>query len=300
MDKEKCLIVTQTTPETDPIYKKWQKKGYHTGVIFRDLWKPLRIVRRLIARSSFPFGKFIYNKWIDELDDYTTIIIHASVLTRHLPKYIHRKYPSMRIIMWYWNHINSKMVPDKKNEEWVEYWSFDRGDCAKYNIKYNIQYYEPSIELGTKYDIESDIFFIGHDHGRLNKILQVKKIAEEQGLTCDIRISKTSGGWSIPYTDIEETIQKTRAILEIMQTGQEGLTLRAMESLFYEKKLITDNKTIKKEPFYCKNNIFVLGEDSDADLLEFVRSPYDVRVSKYKKQYDLDAWFLNFDRLNTL
>ena len=68
-----------------------------------------------------------------------------------------------------------------------------------------------------------------------------------------------------------------------------------MESLFYEIKLITDNKHIKNEVFYNKDNIFILDEDKNENLSDFLNKPYNHDSDIYKKDYDIDRWFINFD-----
>ena len=159
-------------------------------------------------------------------------------------------------------------------------------------MNYNIQYY---IEPGTiSDDIRSDIYFIGRDKGRVDQINNIKKIANENRLLCDFNILRDNDNKIIPYKEIKNKIKSTKCILEINKDNQIGLTLRALEGLFFEKKLITNNKSIKEIDFYNKNNIFVIGEDNWKDLSDFVNDPYDISVNIYKKEYELERWINNF------
>ena len=74
------------------------------------------------------------------------------------------------------------------------------------------------------------------------------------------------------------------------------MTLRALESLFWEKKLITNNELIKNEKFYNKNNIFIIGIDDENEIEMFLKKPYDKSSNKYKSEYDIDAWYENFEK----
>ena len=48
----------------------------------------------------------------------------------------------------------------------------------------------------------------------------------------------------------------SRSIIEIEDIDQNGLTLRSLESIFFGKKLITDNRDIVNYDFYKKENIY--------------------------------------------
>ena len=120
--------------------------------------------------------------------------------------------------------------------------------------------------------------------------------AEKRGLVCDINIidEKRALSNDIPYTEVQKKIINSKAILEVMQDGQNGYTLRTMESLFFSRKLITDNKAIMEAPFYNKNNIFVIDVDSIDYMTTFLNLPYDGSVRKYQNEFNLNQWFHNF------
>ena len=82
--------------------------------------------------------------------------------------------------------------------------------------------------------------------------------------------------------------------MEINKDNQSGFTLRALESLFYQTKLITNNFGIKESDIYNKSNVFIVDVDNINDLSLFVKSDYDHSTDSIKKNYDLDRWFNNF------
>lgn len=294
MDKSKTLLLLQTDADNDPIFNKWIKNGYNADLIFKDVPRIMRLFRRIFLKNKKNNLKFLYRNWINELEQYSTVIIHSSELTYNIAHYIKVNYPKIRIIIWYWNKVTEKNNPLKYDKD-IELWSFDKLDCEMYNMNYNIQYYEPSYDISNNIKIDKDIFFIGHDEGRRKSILDFQNIAVKMGLNCDIRISDTYGGWFIPYTEVEKCVMSTKAILELNRTGQSGVTLRTMESLFYNKKLITNNKDIINEPYYSSRNVFIIGLDKYDNLIEFVNSEYDHSVDKFREHYNLKAWFQNFD-----
>ncbi len=290
--KKKTLFLIQTDPKNDAMYQEWKKKGYMASIIFKEQWKIVRLIRRIWIYFCLPALGFWLGSWKYELESYDTIILHISKLTLNLPKWIHKKYPNIRIICWYWNVVDNETKPEKITDTNVEFWSFDLQDCLKYKMKFNIQYYSCE-EVCTDADIIYDIYFIGRNKGRKDQILNLQKIAEMQGLRCDFNIIYNNDKIKT-YLEVKNDILKSKAILEINKKGQDGYTLRVLESLFLDKKLITNNLSILNAPFYRKNNIFVIGHDSLDDLKKFMEQPYDNTVRKYKKSYDLDIWFQNF------
>lgn len=292
--KEKTLILTQTDPNVDVMFKSWLKYGLHADVIFKNISKPLRAIRRVVATNlpaNFLAGWL--NDWKNELDKYETIIIHTSELTNHLPEYIHRINPQIRIIYWYWNPVNNHTLPRLVTDSNVEFWTFDKGDQKKYHMKFNIQYYTGTTNI-QKENVKYDVYFIGHDKGRKKKINDILKKIKNAGLKYKVDILSDNSKRYIAYNIVKKRIMATKAILEVNQKGQTGYTLRALESLFLEKKLITTNKSIVNENFYSSKNIFVVDSDDWGKLPSIITSPYDKTVNHFKNKYDINAWFSNF------
>lgn len=290
--KEKTLLLTQADPEKDMAYMAWVKNGLHADIIFTEKPKWIRAIRRFWTDGFLPGTTFWYGNWKNELKKYDTVILHASERTRRVATDIHKVKPDMRIIYWYWNRVNSKSEPGLSWDKNIELWSFDEDDCKKYNMHRNVQYYAFSEKIPIS-EPEYDLYFIGHDHGRREKIEEIKQLAEKKDLKVCVEIFR-AGDENIPYTEVQKRTAKTKAILEVVQEGQVGCTLRALESLFYQKKLITNNFNIVKEDFYNPNNIFIYGKDDSHRLKEFTEGEYDTTSDQYRNRHTIDAWLMNF------
>lgn len=288
----KILIVTQTDPHTDMVYEKWGEYGYDAAIMFKEKRLLFRVIRRIWLLCRFPFGQIWCGNWVNSLDQYEVIILHSNNLSGFLPPYLEKRYPHLRIIYWYWNKVGKYTDPGKIKHDRTEFWSFNKCDCSKYGMKYNIQYYYDVSKEENDIANQSDIFFIGHDHGRKEQIEKVKAMAQRENLKCDFRLI-SSDQKNIPYKNVRKMIKTTKAILEINQSNQDGYTLRTLESLFFGKKLITDNKGVGDLPFYNINNMYILGYDT-RNLREFVYGKYDDGVSVFWSKYDIDAWIGNF------
>ena len=98
------------------------------------------------------------------------------------------------------------------------------------------------------------------------------------------------------YSEVISHIRKSKAIVEIVQDGQNGLTARALEAMFFETKLITNNKEIRSFNFYDDNNIFIIGEDDNDKLDAFLHTSFRPVEKKALYQYDANGWINNFMR----
>ena len=69
-----------------------------------------------------------------------------------------------------------------------------------------------------------------------------------------------------------------------------GLSFRIFEAIKYEKKLITNNKTVKQYDFYHPNNIFVFEEDNFQGLENFLKVAYTPLSEEIKQKYSFTNW----------
>ncbi len=94
----------------------------------------------------------------------------------------------------------------------------------------------------------------------------------------------------ISLKNLKRYYQKTLVMLDLVQENQTGLSFRIFESLSLQKKIITDNVTIKEYSFYNPNNILVLdSENLDLDI-SFFEKPYEPIDEKIYNDYTINAW----------
>ena len=98
------------------------------------------------------------------------------------------------------------------------------------------------------------------------------------------------------YSEVMSHIRKSKVVVEIVQDGQNGLTARALEAMFFETKLITNNREICNFNFYNDNNIFIIGEDNNDRLDAFLHTPFQPIEKEVLYQYDANGWLDNFMR----
>lgn len=83
-------------------------------------------------------------------------------------------------------------------------------------------------------------------------------------------IQYLSGIW-IPYQKVLNDVLGANVIIEILQKGQHGPSLRYYEAICYNKKLITNNPMAARLPFYNPEFIKIIKTADDIDI-NWVRS----------------------------
>lgn len=126
----------------------------------------------------------------------------------------------------------------------------------------------------------------------MNVLLKYKASFEKLGLQCSFLIFKRKAK-GISYLENIRNVSRCSCVVDIT-AGQAGISLRPLEALFFDKKLITNNKSIKEYSFYHPSNIFVLEEDNLNDLPAFVNAPVSVISKNIKEEFDINTWILNY------
>lgn len=162
--------------------------------------------------------------------------------------------------------------------------SFDKKDCQEFGFEYiySTLSFPKFVKEDPKY--KSSVFFVGSAIGRLdtlnkcmNKIInEVKNTSfyvtgvQESEQKLPIIYNQT-----ISYREALQRSYNTNCILEIVKPGQTGISLRTCEAIMFNKKLLTNNKSIVNMPFYNKKYISVFDDISDLDI-KFITSKIDV------------------------
>ena len=141
-------------------------------------------------------------------------------------------------------------------------------------------------------DVTQGLYFIGYEKNRRDVLLEYKASFERLGLPCSFLIFKRKMK-GISYFENIQNVSRCSCVVDIT-TEQTGISLRPLEALFFDKKLITNNKSIKEYSFYHPNNIFILEEDDLRKLPEFVTTPVTAVSEKVKEEFDINSWILNY------
>lgn len=85
-------------------------------------------------------------------------------------------------------------------------------------------------------------------------------------------------------------LKNSNTVFDMQHNMQSGLTMRTIETLGANRKLITTNKSIKKYDFYNENNIFVMDKHNLSEIEEFIKKDYNPINEDIYKKYRLCSW----------
>lgn len=179
-------------------------------------------------------------------------------------------------------------------------YTFDNHDAKKYGWIFTNCLYSKN-EIPNQQNDEYDLCFIGEDKGRADQLIAIYNYLTANELKCCFKVittdpHKTSYGGlyflrkRIEYKEILEDISKSRVILEIVQDGQSGMTMRPYEAMFYNKKLLSNNSTLRSMEFYNDKFMMVFSEMDDS-VISFLKNKDQVDYH-YENAYSPVKWLL--------
>ena len=276
-----------------PVLSKYINNG-NFKKIYKDNCNFKGLIFRAIRKSKTPLISIYFDDWKKEIDEkIKNIIILDSAYNPYAVKILRNRCKKSKIILYHWNHINPYSEQFLKDKNVDEFWTFDPNDAKKYNMNYNPQFYTKKIILKEN-DLKYDLLFLGRAKNRKKMILDLDIKLKEKGINSKNIIIENEKDF-VPYDEYLKLLSETKAILDIVDGKQVGLTLRCMEALFFNKKLITNNLDIVNYDFYNQNNIFILGKDDMRNIKEFINSPYEYVDEKIINYYDFEEWIKRFN-----
>lgn len=285
----------------------------YTKVDIREIYKTndifSRIMRRILFKYKIPLYSYYLGEWYASKTQYDLVILFDTGNAKYLIPIIHERYPSARLVIWFWNPVRKTINPFDLKFDYVELWSFDPGDCEDFNMKYNTQFFIydniKNLQIGSSDKMVCTAFFVGAEKGRLSELIELKKLFEQNSVKfiCYIvgknnkKIPELNISYKNPisYRQVLEFDCRADVIIDIVSQGQTGLTLRPLESLYLKKKLVTNMKQIVNHRLYNANNVFIIGKDPMENFKDFIDSPYvEYEYDNLVKYYSFPLWIKRF------
>lgn len=251
---------------------------------------------RLNCFFSLPF-KSIWNSYMLESrikkslsrDDRVVFIFSGfayEYIKNNLIRYLRKKYPSCCVIYMFsdkaelYQKIDSDFSVDILKLEFDSVMSYNERDVEKYSLLKSPTRIHDFSDVENDGSIPcTDIFFAGMAKDRFDDIIRVFEKAEAQNLKCDFtvigvpeekRVYKDRIEYEkrLPYEEMLKRVKRSKCILNIVQDGADGITLRDYEAVGMNKLLITNSKAIEKLPCYNESMVIKLGKlDTELEKL---------------------------------
>lgn len=268
---------------------------YKSGVIFRILKKI-----PLLSICAYP-------NWKKSIDEYDKIIIFDSVFNVALALYLKIVFHKP-VYVYSWNsaiNLSQKKLLNKAKIFFPTF-SFDKRDCASLSLKYAPMVYSRDAVQSISEEIIYDVVFVGKDKGRTKYLYELFNMLTKSGLNCRfIILGEEKKDYIKPgfefiekylsYSENSKLIRQSKAILDVQQDMQEGLTIRVVEAMFYEKKIITNKQDIDTYDFYNPSNVISINKSTTASqVIEFINKDFVKLSDEITDRYDMREWVNNF------
>ena len=284
-----------------PLFKPFfEASGVRHVNHFRNVFTMLLFETR--ARKKFS-PQFLYkNPKCEPTDD--MIIVFDTHTTLYYLDWLCNLYPDKRIILWFWNPARATSFTRAKPQ--IEKWCYSEKEALEWGMRCNTQFFfdclaqEAATHTALPRPKVQKALFIGREKGRTAQLEQLKTELEEAGIEADFRLiqrpkirPRTWLEKVIPYREVIDAVKDSQILIDLYADPTAGLSLRAMEAMFFGKKMITNRSLMRNEDFYDRRNIFILGEE-ERTLKEFLEEPYAPPDPAVRDRYLLSNWLKRF------
>lgn len=320
--KKLILIMPNFYLYANEIMNELEEKGYE---VYKYNEEPPRtaflIIKKLGSLFHTDIGYKIVNvvlwnrikKQIKECE--YLIVIRGNILEKKLIDNIKRMLPDENNTIYYtWDSAIYLKHQGALAECFHRAYSFDRKDIeVRKKYEHLPLFYLPEYERGQEEMtnvLEYDLCCIaGFFPFRYQELLKV--ISQNPNLKILIKLyidkklfeyKKRTEQW---YSEIDEKYlifepmdteeivalcNKSRAILDITDEKQSGLSMRTIEAVGLRKKLVTNNCDIKYYDIYSEDNIYLVGADNSYKINEgWLEQEYSL-PEDIQKSYSLGQW----------
>lgn len=244
-----------------------------------------------------------YNKILNNyLDIDYVLMIGGLYYSKEFINLVKEKNSKIKFIVFLWDKFSKEEII-KIKEIYDEVYTFEKSDALENNIKWHPSFYIKKIKNVEK---TLDFYFLGENRDReryeyinnLYKYCKKNRLKNRVYLYSKKKVKNLNDKIiiynKISYEENLENIKNSKVTFEKNIEKQSGLSLRSLECLGYETKLITTNKDIKNYDFYNPNNIFIVEsiEEINKIPLDFFIKPYEKVEEQILKRYSFKG-FIN-------
>jgi hypothetical protein len=293
-----ALVETYTTDPTTVLYSNFYLSRLRRFSLLQSRFKKEIIFRNAEILDSIKGKQFDY-----------VVIIKGDLLTDEFIIELRNILPTTNFILYQWDPIKHYNYLER-----IKYFdsvfSFDYADCSSNKqisylpLFYSDEYAKIALIKGINY--KYDLFFLGvNDNKRAKKLFEMVDYCKAKGLRYSVNLMTTISEKicldftrskincffkSLKFDQFSEKYIKSKAIIDICYPYQTGLSMRVIEALGADKKIVTSNSNIVNESFYDPNMVFIWNKDNPEDLMEFLNRKHEKALSE---KYSVRSFVLN-------
>lgn len=303
-----CLISFDYWNYDHHIVKALQKKGIEAYHI--DISKYKYEYTSIFENISNFLSKIIFKKNIKKIKRQEFIIEELSKLGKQdailtiRPDLInletHNKIKNFtdNYISYIYDSCKRFPVDHLLNGIFDRIYSFDLEDVASFNFKHITNYIfldKQNIKSDYKYDVfmvltpDKRIEQLNHIAEQLETLkISFKFIVVSNNKPANLHATIEHRTQEIKTDELKTYLDDSRIILDLLRENHNGISFRIFEALAYQKKIITNNASVKEYVFYNSNNILVIDPKNIKIDRLFFESDYQPLDEAIYHQFTVD------------
>ena len=240
------------------------------------------------------------------------LIIVGRFICEEFIKELKQQQTKACFVLYLWDNVDRCESFVYINKYFNKIYSFDRNDCSTKNFAFLPLFY--TNDFNFRPEIDKTISVYGAFFAHSDRISIVQKVAEQiqngyfffyfaskiQLLKYKFLTKKTDSTYQIHVKNFSMSkkenilnMQRAKCVLDIQHPTQNGLTIRTIEAIGCQNKLITTNTDIVNYDFYNKNNIIVIDRKNPIIPREFIDSDYVPLSQDIYEKYSIKSFVRN-------
>lgn len=296
------------------IYEDMDEVSYFYRFINAYLPKRMpEVMKRYFLKYALPIAKGL---------DYV-ILIRGEFLNSEVLETLRNCTPDRCIYcMYQWDSVknNKNALNIMKYFDYIS--TFDPVDADEYGWDYKPLFYIPEFVRTAAEDI--DVLYMCSLHSKRIEVLnKLKKICQKNNLKLYKRvyskriiyykrkyldkregyISADNADVSSKKIDVSDTYglyNRSTIVVDYTHPGQNGFTMRTIETFGCGKKLVTNNKKVLDSDFYNPNNIYIYEGENIEIPVAFVQKLYVSPPKEVYEKYSIDSWLFSIMHLSVI
>lgn len=250
--------------------------------------------------------------------DYVLFVNPESV-TKNILSVYKIQFTNAKFIMYMWDSFNNRKNSIELISLFDSKFTFDYNDAKRYNLIFRPLFYLDIYKAQIR-PILYNLLFIGTAHSnRYDFVQKTKELLKsnfkfktyfylDSKLLFLLKKIIEKDFRKVPYSEISfkslthyenaDLLHQSSVILDINHPKQVGLTMRTLEAMGAQKKLITTNANIVNYDFYNEKNVFIIDREKpeiDPQFFEGSFVPYSPEILF---KYSIKGWIYTLINLS--
>jgi hypothetical protein len=321
--KKILFIAPKFAGYENELIEAMENNGYKVDYFPEKLYGKYSILVKNLSNSYF---LNLQKNYLNELlaitknKEYDYLIVIRGEILDEL--FLDRLYAQTDIkykINYQWDSVATNRVASATSHLYDKVYSFDRKDCNEYKFIYKPLFFIQKY-INENENLKNDLLFIGTEHGERIKYINIfKKYCIENNLKFKVVLytsfykfiknkifNKDFNGMSlsdvifkkISIQDSYKLVSQSYVVLDVANIKQSGLTMRTIETLGANRKLITNNQYIEHDTFFNQKIIKKIEDSLDIqyfnESLNNINTINTINTINNIKKLEINGWVNEF------